>query len=248
MDEWNLLSQWAGRGLKALSLTLVSAPAEEAAFVGRMAVWESPESQARGSLLEAPFWPADEAALAGTGQLKAPPAEGRLLENGGRRYFLSPLAYSRSALVLGAGHVGAALCDLLCFLDSEVILMDDRPDFLKERARGVRTVAAPFERLSELFARTSFSAVAIVTRGHAQDSACLRQVLAWPRPPEYLGMIGSRHRIAETLAMLRTEGFAEEALKRLHSPIGLEIGAQTPAEIAVSIAAEIIAVLNKGTK
>ncbi len=143
--------------------------------------------------------------------------------------------------------MGSALTTVLRFLDFEVTLMDDRPDFLGPRDDGSRTVAAPFEELTGLFAEAHFSAVAIVTRGHAQDSACLRQILAWPVRPPYLGMIGSRRRIAETMAMLKSENFDEALLSQVHAPIGLDIGAQTPAEIAVAITAEILAHLRGRT-
>lgn len=236
------MGQWAALKKPALTVTLVEASGDGSAPAGLMAVAEGPGADFCGPLTEAPFWAGDLAALSGL--LPALSETGRLAEAGGRRYYLAPLAYNRSALVLGGGHVGGALAGLLRFLDFEVTLVDDRAEFLSGRDDGVVTVEASFAELGRRFPAAAFEAVVIVTRGHAQDTICLRQILAWsPRPP-YLGMIGSRKRTAETLQMLAEEGFPGEALSRVHTPVGLKIGAQTPQEIAVSIAAEIIQVLN----
>ena len=245
MDTWSQLEQWAANRLPSLVITLIAAgPEDDGGLVGRTAILRETGGEPQGHLTAAPFWSGDwEASLAGlTAEL--PPDEGRLAECRGRRYLVSSLVFSRSALVLGGGHVGEALSRVLRFLDFQTTLMDDRRDFLQNHEDGVVTLEAPFERLTELFASAGTDAVIIVTRGHAQDSACLRQALSWARMPSYLGMIGSRHRTSETLKMLTAEGFPPERLARVHTPVGLKIGAQTPAEIAISIAAEIIQVLN----
>ena len=244
MNAWTTLGQWADQGLNPVCITLLEAPAPDGRLAGALAVLEGPEAQAQGPLCSAPFWPADWDSSLKAAAAQNIPEGGRLLTVGGRRYLVSALLRSRSALVLGGGHVGDAVGRLLRFLDFEVELLDDRADFLKTRDDGVRTVEAPFGRLSELFQNSGLKAVVIVTRGHAQDTACLRQVLSWDRQPAYLGMIGSRKRTRETLEMLSREGFPQERLNQVHTPIGLKIGAQTPAEIAVAIAAEVIGVLN----
>lgn len=241
MDIWSQLGQLVEKRQQALIITLVE-EADKPHLVGAMATRSPGDEKWHGPLVEAPFWADDSPALfsAATSVAEA----GVLVNSGGRRYLVSRLNYGRSALVLGGGHVGDAVCRLLRFLDFEVTLMDDRAEFLKKRQDGVSTVEAPFSQLTSLFSNLSFDAVIIVTRGHAQDTGCLRQVLSWPLKPPYVGMIGSRHRTAETLKMLAAEGFAAETLQKVHTPIGLKIGAQTPAEIAVSIAAEIIQELN----
>ena len=240
MDVWPILGQWAEKRLKAITITLILAQEDQSGLVGQMAVQQGPEAEARGPLVSAPFWRADRAAVLDKATSDNPPEGGLMVENGGRRYLVASITYSRSALVLGGGHVGNAVCRLLRFLDFEVTLMDDRPEFLQPRDDGVTTVEAPFSRLTELFADLAFDAAVIVTRGHAQDTSCLRQVLNWPGVPSYIGMIGSRHRTKATLLMLEEEGVARELLDSVHTPIGLNIGAQTPPEIAVAIAAEII--------
>lgn len=241
IDIWQLMAQWAGQKAPALTVTLVNNAGPEGREAGLMAVAERGGSEFLGPLTALPFWADDLAQMADAMALL--PETGRRLEIGGRQYYLAPLSYNRSALVLGGGHVGSALCRLLRFLDFDVILMDDRREFLSPRDDGAQTVEAPFAEISGRFSASALDAVVIVTRGHAQDTACLRQVLGWPLFPPYVGMIGSRHRTDETLKMLASEGIAEALLARVHTPVGLKIGAQTPAEIAVSIGAEIIQAL-----
>lgn len=245
MKEWKLLSQWAEKRLPAQTITLVKASAGFESLVGCTAVMEEAGAAPCGSLLNTPFWAEDWlAVLAEAAKTPAPPA-GTLLAVSGRHYYYAPLSSERTALILGGGHVGGALSRLLSFLDYQVTIMDDRPDFLKNTSQGISTLAAPFEELSTHFSQSRFDAVIIVTRGHAQDTACLRQVLAWQPLPPYVGMIGSRRRTAETIKMLASDGFEHSLLARIHTPIGLNIGAETPQEIAVSIAAEVTLTLNK---
>lgn len=245
MNVWSTLGEWAEKHTKAFTITLLTASGPSAALAGAMAIMPNQDAPPQGPLTEAPFWAADW-----EGHLKLVMEEhiaevGRLVRIEDRRYAVFPLTYCRSALVMGGGHVGGALCHLLRFLDFEVTLMDDREEFLRDREDGCLTVRGSYDQLGELFPNASFDAVAIVTRGHAHDSECLRQALSWPRMPPYLGMIGSRSRTRKTLEMLTGEGFDPQRLARIHTPIGLSIGAQTPAEIAVSIAAEIIQDLNR---
>lgn len=244
MNVWEFLNDRSSAKKQALVVTLLAAPDTGAA--GLMAILDGPGAKAAGPLALAPFWEEDWAAVLQAATAGCPPEEGRLAENSGRRYYVSPLSFGRSALVLGGGHVGTALCRLLRFLDFEVTLMDDRPDFLKSPAENVRTLEASFGQLTGLLVDSSFDAVVIVTRGHAQDTACLRQILHWPQSPPYLGMIGSRRRTAATIDMLTNEGYDQSRIAQVHTPIGLQIGAQTPEEIAVSIVAEIIMVLKRG--
>jgi xanthine dehydrogenase accessory factor len=243
LDPWTALGRWAEQRRRPLVVTLTEAPSEEAGLVGRIAVLENAGAAPRGPLAEAPFWPADWEFLRKSAA-ELPPEWGRLATMpSGRRYLISSLVYNRSALVLGGGHVGGALTRLLRFLEFEVTLVDDRPEFLQSRDDGALAVEAPFSRLTELFAGSNVDAAALVTRSHAEDTACLRQILRWPAVPPYLGMIGSRRRTRGTLDLLAGEGISPDLLQRVHTPIGLAIGAQTPEEIAVAIAGEIIQVL-----
>lgn len=242
MNIWSFLGQLAQKKVPAVTATLLQASGEQGRLAGLMAAAEK-GGRFRGPLTQAPFWASDLIKLSEL--LEFLPEIGRLREIEGRLYYLAPLSYNRAALVLGGGHVGQALAGLLRFLDFEVTLADDRPEFLAPRQDGTKTVEASFTRLGELFSSERLDALVIVTRGHAQDTICLRQVLSWERIPPYLGMIGSRRRTLETLKMLASEGFDQALLAEVHTPVGLKIGAQTPAEIAVSIGAEIIQVLNQ---
>ncbi len=235
MNPWLKFLERAARGREALSIVLLSG-AEPA---GLSAFMEAPGAEPEGPLTEASFWPSDWEEALKAAAAERLPAGGLLVSPGPRRYYISGLDYPRTALILGGGHVGRATGRLLRFLEFTVTLADDRPEFLTGLSEeGIRGVLTPFDDLDRAFPDPDFGSVVIATRGHAQDTASLRQVLRWPKL-DYVGMIGSRRRASETLAMLAGEGFG--GLERVHSPIGLSIGAQTPQEIAVSIAAEIIA-------
>src|SRR2546421_2219409 len=150
-------------------------------------------------------------------------------------------------VVAGAGHVGASLARLASLVGYRVTLIDDRAEFV------VRELfASPSEREINLVPAESWSialrdaigngravSVAIVTRGHKQDEDCLRAALS--AKPDYIGMIGSKRRTNIVLDKLREEGFDQEQLKKVRAPIGLDIGAVSPEEVALAILAEIVA-------
>jgi xanthine dehydrogenase accessory factor len=144
-------------------------------------------------------------------------------------------------IVFGAGHCGVALGAAATAAGFRVWMLEDRPPFLAagnmpwaERLRRV-----DFGALPELPLRRGTS-LAIVTRGHEHDLTVLRQVMG--APVDYLGMIGSRRKKLLFREILAGEGADLEAFDRLSSPMGLDIGAETPAEIAASVVAELIAV------
>ncbi|MEG6586405.1 XdhC family protein [Dendrosporobacter sp. 1207_IL3150] len=164
------------------------------------------------------------------------------LDYGGEyRLFWDQLSIRPSALVLGAGHISQPLVDLLTMVDYEVTVADDRPDFANRsrfpKAKDI--ICKDFRQIMKEIGQATYSAAIIVTRGHRYDLECLRGLIN--QKNNYIGMIGSQRRVNSIIAMLTEEGVSKEALNKLHSPIGLDIGAQTPAEIAVSIVSEIIA-------
>lgn len=153
-------------------------------------------------------------------------------------------------VVCGAGHVGAALARLAASIGYRVTLVDDREEFVA-RSRfpeeeielvAAREWAAP---VTEAIGTGRSVYVAVVTRGHNEDEECMRAVLA--ARPDYIGMIGSRRRTNIVLARLRESGFDEELLKQVRAPVGLDIGAVSPEEVALSILAEIVAERRGGT-
>jgi len=147
-------------------------------------------------------------------------------------------------VVCGAGHVGASLAHLASFIGYRTTLIDDRAEFVaRERF--------PDERIS-LVAAASWTAavreaigngrgvsVAVVTRGHNEDEECMQAIIT--TKADYIGLIGSKRRTNIVLDRLRQAGANEGRLKRVHAPIGLDIGAVTPEEVALAILAEIVA-------
>jgi xanthine dehydrogenase accessory factor len=147
-------------------------------------------------------------------------------------------------VVCGAGHVGAALARLALAAGYRVTLIDDREEFVsRERfpEAGIELVAARgwAAAVREAVGVGRGVSVAVVTRGHNEDEECMRAVLE--ARPDYVGLIGSRRRTNIVLARLRESGLDEEALREVRAPVGLDIGAVTPGEVALSILSEIVA-------
>jgi xanthine dehydrogenase accessory factor len=144
-------------------------------------------------------------------------------------------------IICGGGHVGQAVAKAGALLDFKITVIDDRPEFSSREKfpdPGVRLITGDFTEALRAMKITQASHVVIVTRGHRHDEICLREVIE--KPARYIGMIGSRRRATTIREHLRRESVGAEHLRRVHSPIGLDIGAITPEEIALAILAEII--------
>jgi len=150
-------------------------------------------------------------------------------------------------LIVGAGHIGRSLCKLGAAVGFSVAVLDDRPDYANSERlpEAEQVLCEDFERALDRFPINRNTYVVMVSRGHKQDEISLRKTVG--RPAAYIGMIGSKRRTSTVLAHLATEGFSPDALEAVHTPIGLDIGAETPEEIAVSILAEIIMVRRGGS-
>ncbi|BDU74916.1 XdhC family protein [Mesoterricola silvestris] len=160
--------------------------------------------------------------------------------------FFDPVLPREKLLILGGGHVGRALAALAPGLGFQVTVGDDRPEYA-DPARflpGVATLAGSFTSIVERFAFDPSTYVVIVTRGHLCDLECVRAVLG--RPYRYAGFMGSARKTRLVLAQVAEEGFEAVKVESLCAPIGLEIGAETPEELAVAIAGELIAVRRDG--
>lgn len=153
------------------------------------------------------------------------------------------------AFIFGGGHVGLAVEPVLRSVDFSTIVLDDREEFAnRERfpeADGVVVVdsfltAYQEKTTGKLLETDEDSYIIIVTRGHSGDYDVLKQTLT--RPNAYIGMIGSKGKVAELYRMLKEDGFSQAELDRVYSPIGLSIFAETPEEIAISIVAEMVKV------
>ena len=153
-----------------------------------------------------------------------------------------PVSQAGTVHIFGGGHISQALVPVLAAADFRVWVYDDRPEFT-DAARFPQadgTALVDFARLSDSVSVTPEDYVVIMTRGHQADHAVLSQVLR--SGAKYLGCIGSRKKLALCRERLLADGYTAEEFAAVHAPIGLSIGAETPAEIAVSIAAEMIAV------
>ena len=153
-----------------------------------------------------------------------------------------PVLPQERLIILGGGHIALPVCQFGATCGFTVCVVDDRPDFAN-RARfpeAAEVLCDSFENGIRRLKITPFDYVVVITRGHRHDADCLRVLLpgTWPA---YLGMIGSRRRTKGLLEMLKEEGFDADRLARICTPIGLNIGAVTPGEIAVSILSEVIA-------
>lgn len=159
------------------------------------------------------------------------------------RVMIEPIRRQPPLIICGAGHIGQALAPMACLLDFDVTVIDDRADYASPELfpDGVRLIVQPYAQALASLDVTPSTSIVVVTRGHKHDESCLRIVLN--TPAHYIGMIGSRKRVITVFRRLLDEGYSKEAIGRVHAPIGLDIGARTPAEIAVAILAEII--LNK---
>ncbi len=161
------------------------------------------------------------------------------IDTGGKKYMVDPLVCSK-AFIYGGGHIGYEMAALLERLDFHITVIDDREEFASAQRfpQADRLVVCPFEGAMERLSIDADSYIIIVTRGHMHDQTVLEQALK--TDAEYIGMIGSSTKRDATYKSLLEKGFTQEDISRVHSPIGLNIGAHTPAEIAVSIAAEMI--------
>lgn len=168
-------------------------------------------------------------------------------QGGTYRIFWDRVVNTSRAVVFGGGHISQPLVQILSLLDFRVTVVDDRPEFANwARFPGAQNVICEsFRKVLQEVTIDEETAVIIVTRGHQYDMDCLRATMG--SCARYLGMIGSRRRIREIINLLREEGAPEDLSRRLRAPIGLDLNAQTPAEIAVSIAAEVVAVFRGGS-
>jgi xanthine dehydrogenase accessory factor len=154
--------------------------------------------------------------------------------------FIEPLRPQPRLIVAGSGYVAQALARLCAPFGWRLALLDDRSEFVRAAALpdGVESAVGELPELIVAHHPDSMTAVVIVTRGHRSDGEALRAALE--TPAGYVGMIGSPSKVRQIFRALLKEGFAAEALERVHAPIGLDLGAETPDEIALSIAAELL--------
>jgi xanthine dehydrogenase accessory factor len=160
-----------------------------------------------------------------------------------KRFFVEPTVLPGTVFLFGAGHVSRPVAELASLVDFQSVVLDDRAEFANaerfpkaDQVKVIPSFPQAFEGLE--IGRDSF--LVILTRGHLHDKTVLEQALK--TDAGYIGMIGSRRKRDLIYQELLTKGFSQADLERVHAPIGLAIGAETPEEIAVSIIAELIQV------
>lgn len=162
---------------------------------------------------------------------------------GKTEFLIQPRPAVPELLIFGGGHIAAALAPMAELAGYSVTVLDDREGFPRAEnfSPTVRRVHGPFPaRIAELHVDAQRTFAVIVTYGHTQDEAVLRELL--PLPMRYIGMIGSRAKTAHVFNRVADSESARERLARVHAPIGLDLGGRAPGEIAVAILAELQAV------
>lgn len=161
--------------------------------------------------------------------------------------FVEPILPAPMVIVIGAGHVGKAVAHLAKWLGFRVAVSDDREEFCTPEVipNADAYYPVPMGQLTEHVKVTRQTFLVLTTRGSETDAAGLGALLE--TEAAYIGVIGSKRRWAETVKMLKEQGVPAQKIERVHSPIGLELQAETPEEIAVSIMAEILMIRDKGT-
>lgn len=155
-------------------------------------------------------------------------------------YYVEPISRAGRVYVFGGGHVGKALVPVLANVDFRVAVFDNRKDFAKPEnyPAAEQVIFGDYYHIEEKVHITERDYVTIMTPGHQADREVLLQAMR--SPACYVGCIGSRHKLAATYKYLMENGIPEAELSRIHAPIGITIFAETPEEIAISIAAELI--------
>jgi xanthine dehydrogenase accessory factor len=233
------------RGPSVALGVVVAAP--DPALLGRRVAWDG--ERLHGDLGEPTLTAEAERLLRATREAPDTRAPRCCSIAGGIELYVERVEPPGELVIVGAGHVAQPLAAIGKLLGYYVTVLDDRPEFARrERFPDAnRVIVADF---ADPFADVLIGAhshVVLVTRGHRYDYDCLRALAVLDVEPTYVGMIGSRRRVRAAFEQLAREGFDAEWLERVHAPIGLDVEAETPAEIAVAVAAEIVLASRGGT-
>jgi xanthine dehydrogenase accessory factor len=163
----------------------------------------------------------------------------------GAKVFLNIFSPHAKLIICGAGHIALPLARFADQLGFRVTVIDDRSDFADpSRFPNCEVIAEDFTLALRDMPFGPATYAVVITRGHEHDVDCLFEILK--KKTRYVGLIGSRRRVHFVLEMLGEKGFSEQRLKEVFTPIGLPIGAESPEEIALSIASELVCVRRKG--
>jgi xanthine dehydrogenase accessory factor len=164
---------------------------------------------------------------------------GRIAGQGGE-LIIQPIVGVQALIIFGGGHVGRCLSKIAAATGFTVTVVDDREEYASPERfpEAAHTISRQWKEAFSEITVTPSTSIVIVTHGHESDKGVLRLVIN--TPARYIGMIGSGKKVAATYDGLRKEGIPVEAFKRVHAPVGLDLGAVTAEEIAVSIVAELV--------
>lgn len=164
------------------------------------------------------------------------------------RAFVETIEPPPTLLIIGAGHVGEQLAKAANFAGFQIVVQDDRSAWANPQRypQAVQILAASIDAIDRLSDYAQLY-VALVTRGYQYDLSALERLMQRQKPCRYIGMIGSEKRVKQVISALEKSGVDATKLRSIYAPIGLDIGALTPEEIAISIVAELILVRRGGT-
>ena len=239
--------------------TVIQAPAESSVAVGAKLLLR-PDGSSLGALGGGPL---EAAVLADGGKafrrhdvesLFYSPDGARITRreaesgSGGYQVMLEVHEPPATLVIVGGGHIGKALATIGDLCGFSVVVVDDRPDYANPERfpEADRVICGGFAEVLGELPIDANTYIVTVTRGHKHDEISLRQVVR-RGGAAYVGMIGSKRRVGAVLQHLIEEGLDAEAVRRVHTPIGLDIGAETPEEIAVAIMAEVVQVRRGGS-
>ena len=171
-------------------------------------------------------------------------AQSGMVCGGSMKGFGNILGEETCLYIFGGGHIAQCLAPLAAATGFFVTVIEDRPEFEKEFS-NVRYILCESENYQKEIQLSDSAYVVICTRGHKTDNAALRFCLS--KPLKYTGMIGSSKKVETIFESLRQDGYSEDTIKNIYAPIGLDIACTIPAEIAVSILAEMLLVKNNGS-
>lgn len=169
------------------------------------------------------------------------------VQKGDMDVFYEVMSRRSRLVIVGAGHIADPLAKLGTLLDYEVLVLDDRPEYANTSRfpTADKILVGPYRQTLAGVEIDADTYIVLVTRGHVHDQACLDQVLDSPAP--YIGMIGSRQRVRTVLQHIKDSGVEDARFAKVFAPVGLDIGSQTPAEIALAIMAEIVSLRRGGS-
>ena len=168
-------------------------------------------------------------------------------KNNGSVLFIEFMYPKMQLIIVGGGHVGHALAQLGDVVGFEITVVDDRKDYanLERFPMAIKILTGDIESSIDSLELNALSYVVLVSRGHKLDEAALR--MSVQKNPAYIGMIGSKRRTSIVINNLVQEGVNLEQIQNIYTPIGIDLGGQSPAEIALSILSEIIIIIHKGS-